>query len=108
VFLQLVLLFFAVRMIGIEGAAAACFLLYSSSSFFLGMQHRRKHGSTGFLRGIKRPIVGLIPAFIFVELVSMNAIIKAIISTAIFAAVWISVGGYRILPRGISPRVENS
>ena len=95
---QLVLLFFLVPFIGIPGAAIAYFFLFFLMAFLFAWKLKRIHGSTGFVRGIKRPLAAFLPSFAVVFLHPFSAIVDSALSLTLFVSIWLLVGGHKIIP----------
>jgi len=95
---QIALLFLLVPGLGITGAAIAFFSLFSLVAVLFSWRLRKIHGSTGFVRGVRRPFAAFVSSFALVLLHPFAPVTDAVLSVALFFALWYVMGGKRIIP----------
>ncbi|MFO7625669.1 MAG: oligosaccharide flippase family protein, partial [Candidatus Fermentibacteraceae bacterium] len=100
---QLTGLFLLTGRFGIEAAAALQCLSVGLMALALGWGCRMKHGATGFLRGLWRPLTALLATLAVATVFPIP--LKALSETALFLAFWLLLGGRAVLrfPGRLSP-----
>jgi len=96
--LEVVLFVILIPALGITGAAVAHLMLLLSVAVLLSLDLHRKYGSTGFIRGARRPSAAAIPAFAVVFMHPFSAAGNAVLAMAVFVSVWLLMGGKKIFP----------
>ncbi len=94
--IQMTGLYAGLRVLGLVAAAGMQLAFILILSVWLGLRARARHGSTGFLQGIWRPAVSLIP-FILSAAFLHSRSIAAAVSFAGLILVWLLAGGGKVL-----------
>ncbi len=96
--IEVILFLVLIPVIGIAGAAIGHLALLLSVAVLLSRDLNKKFGATGFVRGARRPILAVLPAFVLLELQPFGAIENAALSLAAFIFAWLFAGGSAIIP----------
>jgi len=95
---EIVLFLTLIPQLGIAGAAIAHLALLLSVAVMLSWNLHKEYGPTGFSRGARRPILAALPSFAVLFLQPFNPAANAVVSVAVFIAVWLFSGGGKIIP----------
>lgn len=97
--LQLAGLFLFLERAGIAAAAVMQLLFITVLTVWLGISAFRKHGTTGFLTGIRRPAAALVPFMLLAVLQPFQPAFNTAISLFSLLLVWAALGGGRAVTR---------
>ncbi len=96
--MEMALFLLLIPFLGIVGAALSHMAFLASGAVWMAWNLHGRYGSTGFLRGARRPLISFIPAFIILLLSPLEGILNGVLAVAAFLAVWISFGGLGTVP----------
>ena len=97
--IEVILFTILIPSMGIAGAAAAHLSFLALSLTWMVLDIRKEYGPTGLLRGSVRPVAAFIPSLVILLAEPFGKGMSGLASLAVFAALWLLMGGGSIIPR---------
>lgn len=95
--LQVAGLFLFLEHRGLAAAASMQLVFISVLTLWLGINARKNYGATGFLRGIARPLAGLLPFAASALFLSSSPAVGTVVSLSGLILIWLLAGGAKIV-----------
>jgi len=97
--IEVLLFIILIPEMGIAGAATAHLIFLAFSLTWMALDLRKEYGATGLLRGSMRPVAAFLPSLVILIAEPWGKGTSGLASLAVFAALWLLLGGGSIIPR---------